>query len=68
MGNLHVRLNFNLSEEKGIKHNSLKEHNTKRTFWLRNVVKLGKYNILTCRTIDVAFPQLVTGHFLRHIN
>jgi hypothetical protein len=27
MDNLHVRLNFNLSKEKGIKHHSYKEHN-----------------------------------------
>jgi hypothetical protein len=27
MDNLHVRLNFNLSKEKGIKHNSRKENN-----------------------------------------
>jgi hypothetical protein len=27
MDNLHVRLNFNLSKEKGIKHNSQKKHN-----------------------------------------
>jgi hypothetical protein len=27
MDNLHVRLNFNLSKEKGIKHNSQKENN-----------------------------------------
>ena len=27
MDNLHVRLNFNVSKEKGIKHNSYKEHN-----------------------------------------
>jgi hypothetical protein len=26
MDNLHVRLNFNLSKEKGIKHHSSKEH------------------------------------------
>jgi hypothetical protein len=27
MDNLHVRLNFNLSKEKGIKHNSQNENN-----------------------------------------
>jgi hypothetical protein len=27
MDNLHVRLHFNVSKEKGIKHNSYKEHN-----------------------------------------
>ena len=27
MDNLHDRLNFNLSKEKGIKHHSEKEHN-----------------------------------------
>jgi hypothetical protein len=45
MDNLHVRLNFNLSKEKGntAKKNIMKLVNCK--IWLRNVVKLGKYSL-----------------------
>ena len=38
MDNFHVRLNFNVSKEKGIRHQNCK-------IWLRNVVKLGNYSV-----------------------
>jgi hypothetical protein len=43
MDNWHVRLNFNLSEEKGIKHHSYKEHHKiciNCKIGLRNIAKM----------------------------
>jgi hypothetical protein len=54
MDNLHVRLNFNLSKEKGIKHHSLKEHNE-----IRKIAKVACYELVVINLLRADDIRLV---------
>jgi L-cysteine desulfidase len=56
MDNWHVRLNFNLSKEKGIKHHSYKEHHK-----ISKISKLGCKILQRCKICMFVFrAEIVT--------